>query len=259
MTKRPKIRARRPYEALGGPQTPDDPQTGVLPPSPPVPDAPDDPSVHARDGGSSTGDDHPEPDPEPTLGELNPNLGSGADRPAPDFLFSDAPFPGQEPDPSDREITTMPTNIADRQGPAPQREPPLLNQPASASPPVPRIPQRDTGHERHDHPHAAVPPKEGQPGSFTWKQRVLVNEAYQFNGRVQEAPPWVDKNWLGHDDAAKDATGSPIVLVIPGIGTCRRGDYIVQQSVLDDDNMWQDRIEIYKREDFERMFVRTSQ
>ena len=83
----------------------------------------------------------------------------------------------------------------------------------------------------------------------------MVLDAYQFTGRIHDAPEWVDRNWIGQNDKAKEETGTPLVVDVPGIGVCRVGDYIVLQDVLQEDHSRQSRVEIYKRDDFERLFI----
>ena len=256
MARRPGITRKRPSEALrdaGGHQTPEIPENPASDEIIPVPDP-------------IQGEIIPPPSqqPELTLGEVYQKSNNDADRFAADTpvaAFSDIPFPGQEPDPSDRMVPPAPV---------PQRQPITTAAPAEGS-------QRAAAPEnvtrvRSDHvpPRPAAVPGDGGPDGGLryvdlhagasvkrWLQRIVVLDAYQFDGHVQTAPQWVDRNWLMFSDAAKNEVGVGTVLNVPGIGDCRVGDYIVLQDVLEEDGARVSKVEIYKRQDFERLFIST--
>lgn len=95
---------------------------------------------------------------------------------------------------------------------------------------------------------------------MSYVQRISVVSAYHFDGHVQTAPAWVDRNWLAWNDLARDERGTGIVLELPGVGICRVGDYIVQQDVLIDGlGTRVAQLAVYDRDEFERMFLPVSQ
>ena len=198
----------------------------------------------------------PPQEPEPVLGEMMSTriLKNVFQTPViPDGLMSDEPFPGQTPDDGDRALAQhLPEARPEAAAPRPVQAQTIL---AERAPPEFTHAAPDSA--RRTTARAADPRTEPHPvAGVKYVQRVTVAEAYQFNGRVQSAPLWVDRNWLSFDEAAKDETGVGIVLDLPGVGICRIGDYIVQQKVLMDDTGYTiDRVAVYSKDDFEKMFL----
>jgi hypothetical protein len=191
----------------------------------------------------------PEPEIEPVLGEMMSTriLKNVFQTPViPDGLMSDDPFPGQTPDDGDRALAQ---DLSQTRGaPAPDYAP--VAAPARPS----HVPAIAAAPDRAHEPVART--ADPRPGVVSYVQRVTVTEAYQFNGRVQSAPEFVDRNWLSFDEVSKEETGVGIVLELPGIGICRIGDYIVRQSVLMDDTGYSiDRVAVYSKDNFEKMFL----
>jgi len=94
-----------------------------------------------------------------------------------------------------------------------------------------------------------------------YESRIEVREAWQYPGFVQDAPRWIDRNWIGwadYDDLRHLPQGPCLrVPVEGGLGVVRKGDYVVQQLVRSDDGSVPEhsRIEVWPREEFERLFV----
>jgi hypothetical protein len=223
-----------------------DPETGV-----PVPDFLRDPEPEVFQAPEPPGPSGPEvsepetPEPEVddrTLGEV---LGVLPDLPAgpPPGVMSDLPFPGQ----------TAAEEVPDAQ-PAPDA---LAAAPAAVSAPA-VVERRQPDSERHP---AGVPGAAGRAvaarGAVTrYVQRITVTEAYRFDGHVQSAPAWIDRNWLSHDDESRYSHGSGVVLDIPQVGLVRVGDYVVTQDVLlDDTGLSASRVAVYRGDEFERFFI----
>ncbi len=194
------------------------------------------------------------PEPEVTLGEMMSTtvLKAAFQTPPMDAaanLMSDVPFPGQTPDDSDRNLV------------------PPLPLPVHEDPPAPQAaPQVSVPTVGRDAVHGPADGGSHRPGAVgdrsvnrKYIHRITIADAYQFDGRVQTAPPWIDRNWLSFDDKAMDETGVGIVLDVPLIGICRRGDYVVQQSVIMDETGYAvDRLAVYAKDDFERIFLAVS-
>jgi hypothetical protein len=223
-----------------------DPETGV-----PVPDFLRDPEPEVFQAPEPPGPSGPEvsepetPEPEVddrTLGEV---LGVLPDLPAgpPPGVMSDLPFPGQ----------TAAEEVPDAQ-PAPDA---LAAAPAAVSAPA-VVERRQPDSERHP---AGVPGAAGRAvaarGAVTrYVQRITVTEAYRFDGHVQSAPAWIDRNWLSHDDESRYSHGSGVVLDIPQVGLVRVGDYVVTQDVLlDGTGLSASRVAVYRGDEFERFFI----
>lgn len=256
--RKPNVSARtRPSEALRNAPAPA--SGGVVEPE-------EDPVAEngLPDADGGTADEQPgaaDPPPEPVLGEMMSDriLNKVFQTPViPDGLMSDEPFPGQTPDEGDRAIAPQERLPETRGTVAGPGYAPV------AAPAYPEILQADPDQRGSDR-DGRLPDRHGHPGAGEhgvlvapqkYVQRVTVTEAYQFTGRVQAAPPWIDRNWLSFDEASKDETGVGIVLEVPGTGICRIGDYIVQQKVMMDQQGYSmDRIAVYSRDDFEKMFL----
>jgi hypothetical protein len=108
------------------------------------------------------------------------------------------------------------------------------------------------------------------PGTrIRYEGRVRIIEAWCFNGRIQEAPPFVDRNWLAygsHDDERGIPEGPMIQMPNwvhrDGRSTqlpdkiCRIGDYVVKQEVLLDAGRESHvKVEVWQRDEFEKVFI----
>jgi hypothetical protein len=111
----------------------------------------------------------------------------------------------------------------------------------------------------------AVPaPMEGEivhdPVRYT--SRITILDAWQYPGRLESAPAWVDRNWAGWGDF------DPLRGIEPGpclrvplhydqgqVALCRIGDFVARQEVAIADGVADVRVEVWPRESFEKMFV----
>lgn len=113
-------------------------------------------------------------------------------------------------------------------------------------------------------------PKSGSPAKRAPKRgvytsRIEIMDAWQYTGLVGDAPEWVDRNWVGYadqPDLIRDIPPGPCLRVPTYRGdvvVTRPGDYIVQQTMKSTDKDAsgdQLRMEVWGREDFERLFVK---
>jgi hypothetical protein len=89
----------------------------------------------------------------------------------------------------------------------------------------------------------------------TYQSRIHVNEAWQYAGTLRDAPDFIDRNWVGFDDGP--------ILRVPHYARpdgeqviCRVMDYVVRQEVKLAEGMpTMERIEVWPREEFERLFI----
>ena len=65
------------------------------------------------------------------------------------------------------------------------------------------------------------------PNATKYRSRVTIGAAYQYDGRLHQAPDWVDRNWAAYDEGP--------AINVPDIGIVRAGQWIVTQEVLDDE------------------------
>jgi hypothetical protein len=234
-----------------------DPETGVpMPdflrePEPEVFQAPE-PSKPEPSGPETPEPETSEPEtPEPevddrTLGEV---LGVLPDLPAgpPPGVMSDLPFPGQ----------TAAEEVPDAQPVAQPAAQPAPGVHAAVSAPA-VVERRQPDSERHPAgvPGAADRAVAARGAVTRYVQRITVTEAYRFDGHVQSAPAWIDRNWLSHDDESRYSHGSGVVLDIPQVGLVRVGDYVVTQDVLlDGTGLSASRVAVYRGDEFERFFI----
>lgn len=91
--------------------------------------------------------------------------------------------------------------------------------------------------------------------AVTYQSRIRVMDAWQYAGSLRDAPGFVDRNWAGFDEAPvlrvphyARPDGDPVI--------CRVLDYVVRQEVRLADGMpSMERIEVWPREEFERLFI----
>ena len=189
-----------------------------------------------------------QPEDEPVLGDFLSDRILGEifqAPPLPQGMISDEPFPGQTPDEGDRfmlqpsppQKLTQEPDLAFPRAEVPYDGSPPARQPA-ARPTVP-----------------VVAPPSPSP-STQYVQRVTVTDAYRYDGRVQTAPAFIDRNWLSYDDNARHEVGHGTVLAVPGLGIVRVGDWIARTQVLDDGGATSvERLQIYPAGEFERLFM----
>jgi len=94
-----------------------------------------------------------------------------------------------------------------------------------------------------------------------YRQRIRIIEAWQYNGRLADAPAWVDRNWAawGDYDPLRKIDAGPAVKVPTApngpAAVARIGDYIVQQEVAVTEDISDVRVEVWAREQFEKFFL----
>lgn len=94
-----------------------------------------------------------------------------------------------------------------------------------------------------------------------YEGRIRILEAFQYTGRLDAAPDWVDRNWIGyadHDDLRGIPPGPCLRVPLPSgnAAVVRPGDYVVQQEVVLAQGMPTDvRVEVWARGDFEKNFL----
>jgi hypothetical protein len=113
-------------------------------------------------------------------------------------------------------------------------------------------------------PAANPPPDEILPPARSYRQRIRILEAFQYHGRLGDAPGWVDRNWAawGDYDPLRNIPAGPAVRVPDDPGNpggtatlARVGDYIVSQEVAIADGISDVRVEVWAREQFEKFFI----
>lgn len=101
-------------------------------------------------------------------------------------------------------------------------------------------------------------------GDVRYESRIRVLDAWQYAGSVSTAPVYVNRNWIGyateHDTVRKLEPGpclrvpldpdDPSVVVI-----CRVGDYVVHEEIVGDEGDTSEKIEVWEREQFRRLFL----
>lgn len=92
-----------------------------------------------------------------------------------------------------------------------------------------------------------------------YQQRIKVLEAYQYKGKLADAPSWVDRNWAAYADRddIRGISAGPAVRV-PGNGggatICRIGDFIVREEVAIVAGVTDIRVAVWSKDQFEKMF-----
>jgi hypothetical protein len=110
------------------------------------------------------------------------------------------------------------------------------------------------------------PPAPAVTGSADLKfvSRIRITEAYQyFPATLAQAPIWVDRNWVGyhgqHDSVRGLEPGPCLRVPDPSDDTrvivARAGDYVVMQDVQVDGGGSIIEIEVWEKEQFERLFM----
>lgn len=62
-----------------------------------------------------------------------------------------------------------------------------------------------------------------EPSNQKWRSRVTIGAAWQYDGQLHKAPPWVDRNWAAWDDGP--------AINVPDVGMVRKGQWIVMQYI----------------------------
>lgn len=108
---------------------------------------------------------------------------------------------------------------------------------------------------------AVAAPVSPAQGNIRYEGRIRILEAFQYAGRLDIAPAWVDRNWLAHgdfDDLRQIPAGPCLRVPLPSGNNAiaRIGDYVVQQEVVLAPGMPTDvRVEVWAKTDFEKNFL----
>lgn len=108
---------------------------------------------------------------------------------------------------------------------------------------------------------AATAPVLPAQGNIRYEGRIRILEAFQYAGRLDSAPAWIDRNWLAHgdfDDLRQIPAGPCLRVPLPSGNNAiaRIGDYVVQQEVVLAPGMPTDvRVEVWAKTDFEKNFL----
>lgn len=109
----------------------------------------------------------------------------------------------------------------------------------------------------------------GRDRIVRYAARIEILQAYQFDGRLWDAPAWVDKNWLAWADADPNSPvrgeAGPALDVIDGrrhVGTARKGDWVVRQTTTMDDkhsptglSTVHDHLAVIPADEFSRLYL----
>ena len=92
-------------------------------------------------------------------------------------------------------------------------------------------------------------------------------EAWRYPGQLATAPGFIDRSWTAWADATIDGKPAGPALKIPITGSfsgptppdgaklCRIGDYVVRQMVSIIDNLEEEALDVWPKEEFERLFI----
>ncbi len=96
----------------------------------------------------------------------------------------------------------------------------------------------------------------------TYESRIRVLDAWQYPGSIPKtAPAYVDRNWAAWaewDPVRRIEPGPSLRVPVAGDVTvmCRVGDYVVRQEIQMGDGMPSEvKVEVWSRQDFERIFI----
>src|SRR4029077_6135718 len=166
-------------------------------------------------------------------------------------------------------IPRLPDNDDPAKQPMPERDPrdPSPVHDPENPPPEDLPPGDDSGPvDVTIEPDEIVPPPRPTPaaGNVVYESRIQMLEAFQYPGNLKNAPVWVDRNWIAyaaHFAAVRQLDPGPCLRVpLPSgvFAICRIGDYVCRQSVTIAQGLPADeRIEVWERSQFEKLFVPT--
>lgn len=169
------------------------------------------------------------------------------------------PAPKEEPDLTDPE--------GENNGGAPQPTAPPRNRDPSRSrkPPISRSADNPAIVDPQTLDGEIITPS-GAVYTPVYESRITILAAWQYPGNVNAAPAWIDRNWIGYEtnyDPVRNLEGGP-VLRIPSHNdpssttSARVGDYVVQQEMKVAPTLTDIRVEVWRKEDFEKFFIPAS-
>lgn len=132
--------------------------------------------------------------------------------------------------------------------------------------PLPSPPDQPTDHpEPQQEPQQAPGKTADDPATPAahYEARIQILDAFQYPGALKNAPDWVSRNWAAYADydPIREMEAGPALRVpVPSglIAIARIGDYVCRQSVMLDPSLPPEtRIEVWNRDQFEKLFVPT--
>ena len=159
--------------------------------------------------------------------------------------------------------------------PGPDDEPPPVPDPAEPSSVPPEepdetpdeedgdeIPSPDETGTPADPPNSAALTGEIMPREVRYESRILIVDAWQYDGTLKNAPMWIDRNWAAYADEhdnLRHLEPGPALRVPTYRGdtvVCRVGDYVAQQEVkITADEPGEIKTEVWEKEQFQRLFL----
>jgi len=105
----------------------------------------------------------------------------------------------------------------------------------------------------------ALLPQAHFPSDVHYEARITIVDAWQYPGFLKSAPEWVDRNWVGFADydELRGVEAGPCLRVPNATGTvtiARVGDYVARQEVKITKDFSDIRIEVWGRDQFEKLF-----
>lgn len=113
-------------------------------------------------------------------------------------------------------------------------------------------------------PQQEAKPSGVSPADIKFVSRIRITEAYQYNPMtLKDAPIWVDRNWVGYHgqhDSVRNLEPGPCLRVPDPTNdetviVARVGDYVVMQDVKIDEGSSIVEIEVWQKDQFERLFI----
>ena len=102
-------------------------------------------------------------------------------------------------------------------------------------------------------------------GTPRYESRIRILDAWQYTGAVHTAPAYVDRNWIGYSgeyDAVREIGPGPCLRVPltsdPNervVTICRVGDYVVHEEIVGDNGALSEKIEVWEKGQFQRLFL----
>lgn len=134
----------------------------------------------------------------------------------------------------------------------------LLNDPPSLSASAPYADAQRDAIPAQSEPQFFPPGVD--PGQIRYESRITILEAFQYLGRLDHAPDYIDRSWLawGDYDPLRGIEAGPALRVPLPYGTfalCRVGDYVCRQAMRFADRPDDVRVEVWARADFEKNFL----
>ena len=86
------------------------------------------------------------------------------------------------------------------------------------------------------------------PDAARYRSRITVGAAYRYDGKLHQAPDYIDRNWAAWDDGP--------AISVPDVGIVRQGQWIVIQKVLNDQGTVDyEELKVYDDQVFRSLFM----